>query len=386
MNLDIKKIFDRLEPTFSKGGKLGALHSTFDAFETFFFVPKTVTKSGSHIRDCVDMKRMMIVVVIALMPALLFGMFNVGYQVHGNEFSWIHNWWYGFYHVLPIILVSYIVGLAIEFTAAQMRGHEVNEGFLVTGLLIPMIVPVGTPLWMIAIATAFSVIVCKEMFGGTGMNVFNPALVARVFIFFSYTSKISGETVWYADAHSGATALGQLSDTGANAFSMMDAFWGTIPGCIGETSKLCILLGAILLLYTGVASWRTMVSVFAGGLVMGLIFNLIAPANPQTASEMYMAMPAWQHLMLGGFAFGAVFMATDPVTSAQTNAGKWITGTLIGMLAVLTRVVNAGYPEGMMLAILFMNGVAPLIDHYVVQTNVKRRQRKAKKMEALCNE
>ena len=273
-----------------------------------------------------------------------------------------------------------MVGLAIEFASAQIRGHEVNEGFLVTGMLIPLVMPVGTPLWMVALGTAFSVIVCKELFGGTGMNVFNPALVARAFVFFSYTASISGDAVWYADVdgYTGATALGQLADTGSTQFSMWDAFWGFIPGCIGETSTAAILIGAVILIYTGIASWRIMLSVFAGGLAMGLLFNALAPAEPQTAMQMYMAVPAWQHLLLGGFAFGAVFMATDPVTAAQTNTGKWIVGIMIGALAVLIRVVNPGYPEGMMLSILFMNAVAPLVDYYVVEANVRRRNKRLK--------
>ncbi len=377
----IRKLLNDLKPTFSEGGKFPWLHSTFDAFETFFFVPNTVTKRGTHIKDCNDIKRVMIIMVIALMPALLFGMWNLGYQrVGGADYSILANWWHGFLQTLPLILTSYIVGLGIEFASAQIKHEEVNEGFLVSGMLIPMIVPVGTPLWMVALATAFAVIFCKEVFGGSGMNIFNPALTARMFIFFSYTAFISGDAVWYSDnvvnAHTGATPLTQLSDTGMTDVSMLDAFIGTIPGCIGETSTLCILLGAIILLWTGVASWRIMASVFAGGLFMGLLFNVLAPANPETAAQIYMTLPAWQHLLLGGFAFGAVFMATDPVTAAQTNTGKWIVGFLIGILAVLIRVVNPGYPEGMMLAIFFMNACAPIIDHMVVEANIKRRKKR----------
>ena len=377
----IRKILNDLKPTFSEGGKFPWLHSTFDAFETFFFVPNTVTKKGTHIKDCNDIKRVMIIMVIALLPALLFGMWNIGYQrVGGADYSIWANWWHGFLQTLPVILTSYIVGLGIEFASAQIKHEEVNEGFLVSGLLIPMIVPVGTPIWMVALATAFAVIFCKEVFGGSGMNIFNPALTARMFIFFSYTASISGEAVWYSDhklnAHTGATPLTQLSNTGMTDVSMLDAFIGNIPGCIGETSTLCILLGAIILLWTGVASWRIMASVFAGGLFMGLLFNVFAPANPETATQIYMTLPAWQHLLLGGFAFGAVFMATDPVTAAQTNTGKWIVGFLIGLLAVLIRVVNPGYPEGMMLAIFFMNGCAPLVDHFVVEANIKRRKKR----------
>ena len=373
--MGLRKLVDKIKPAFEEGGKLSALHSTFDAFETFLFVPNTRTSKGSHVRDCNDIKRVMIVMVLALLPALLFGMFNVGYQRLGGEnYTILENFWYGFLQVLPIIVVSYVVGLAIEFTSAQIRKEEVNEGFLVTGLLIPMIVPVGTPLWMVGLATAFSVIICKEVFGGTGMNIFNPALVARAFIFFSYTASISGDKVWFADSvdgHTGATALANLAETGNSGFALCDSLIGTIPGCIGETSFIAIALGAALLIFTGVASWRIMLSVFAGGLAMGLVFNAVG-------SNAYMQIPAWEHLIYGGFAFGAVFMATDPVTAAQTNTGKWIYGALIGVMAVLVRVMNPGYPEGMMMAILFMNALAPLIDHFVVEANIRRRNKRIK--------
>ena len=305
----------------------------------------------------------MIIVIIALLPALLFGMYNVGYQHFAaiadpvSQAMWFKCWWYGFVRMLPMILVSYIVGLGIEFAVAQHKGEEVNEGFLVTGLLIPMIMPIDIPLWILALAVAFSVVFGKEVFGGTGMNVFNPALLARAFVFFAYTPKISGEQVW----------IRGFSKGGAYA----DWFWGFIPGSIGEVSTFCILIGAAILLYTGVASWRTMLSVFAGGLIMGWIFNLVG-------GNAYMEMPAYYHLLLGGFAFGAVFMATDPVTSSQTNAGKIITGLIIGMLTVLIRVVNPGYPEGMMLSILFVNALAPLVDYYVVQANVRNRKKRLK--------
>lgn len=394
MEKQLRKLVDKVKPTFSKGGKLGFLHSTFDAFETFLFVPNTVTKRGTHIRDANDLKRTMIIVIIALVPALLFGMYNIGYQHYAaigdpaTQGMWLNCWWYGFVRMLPMILVSYIVGLGIEFAVAQKKGEEVNEGFLVSGLLIPMIMPIDVPLWILAIAVAFAVVFGKEVFGGTGMNVFNPALLARAFVFFAYTSKISGENVWvrgatkggeFVDGFSGATPLGSISDgisTGATSLDFggatpMDWFLGFMPGSIGEVSKLAILIGAIILLYTGIASWRTMFSVFAGGLIMGWIFNLVG-ANP------YMQMPAYYHLLLGGFAFGAVFMATDPVTSSQTNVGKIITGLIIGMLAVLIRVVNPGYPEGMMLSILFVNALAPLVDYYVVQANVSRRNKRLK--------
>ena len=366
-----------IKPTFSEGGKLSFLGSTFEAFETFLFVPNTTTTKGAHIRDCNDMKRTMITVVIALLPAFLFGCYNTGHLV--GLAGWT-AFFYGLVRILPMVATSYIVGLAIEFGFAQARKHEVNEGFLVTGLLIPMVMPVSTPLWMVALGTAFAVVFGKEVFGGTGMNVFNPALVARAFVFFAFTPSMSGEQVWFSnwtmmgaqvDGVSGATALEQLSTTGAMSFSNLDAFLGFIPGSFGETSTLAILIGAVILLFTGIASWRTMLSVFAGGLVMGLVFNLIG-ATP------YMQIPAWQHLIVGGFAFGAVFMATDPVTSAQTNTGKYIYGFMVGILAVMTRVINPAYPEGMMLSILFMNALAPLIDYCVVEANIRRRNNRVK--------
>ncbi len=364
--MGLRKIVDNLKPTFSEGGKLSFLASTFDAFETFLFVPDTTTSTGAHIRDCNDMKRTMIVVVVALLPALLFGFYNTGYQVGMTGFD---AFWFGLLKVLPIIVVSYVVGLAIEFGFAQARGHEVNEGFLVTGLLIPMIMPVDIPLWMVAVATAFAVVFGKEVFGGTGMNVFNPALLARAFVFFAYTPSISGEKVWYAcDAVSGATALEHMATDGTLGFSTMEAFLGFIPGCIGETSTAAILIGAAILLFTGIASWRTMLSVFAGGLAMGCLFQLTGVVS----------YPGWWHLVVGGFAFGAVFMATDPVTSAQTDTGKYIVGLMTGALAVLIRVVNPAYPEGMMLAVLFMNALAPLVDYYVVEANIRRRNKRLK--------
>ena len=368
----LRNLVDKIKPTFTKGGKLGFLESTFDAFETFLFVPNTTTQKGAHIRDCNDMKRTMIMVVVALMPALLFGFYNTGYLhflSQGVQPEFWASLWFGFLKVLPIIVVSYVVGLGIEFAFAQARGHEVNEGFLVTGLLIPMIMPVDIPLWMVALATAFSVIFGKEVFGGTGMNVFNPALVARAFVFFAYTPFISGEKVWFADdAVSGATALEQLATSGTMSYSTADAFLGFIPGCVGETSTLAILIGAAILLFTGVASWRTMSFVFIGGLAMGYFFQALGVTT----------YPAWEHLIVGGFAFGAVFMATDPVTSAQTRTGQYIVGFLTGALAVLIRVVNPAYPEGMMLAILFMNALAPLVDYCVVESSISRRKKRVK--------
>ena len=361
--MGLRQFVDKIKPTFSEGGKLGFLHSTFEGFETFLFVPNTTTSKGAHIRDCNDIKRVMIVVVLALVPALLMGMYNIGYQA-GIE-GILPAFWFGFLKMLPMIIVSYVTGLAIEFAFAQKRKHEINEGFLVSGLLIPMVMPITVPLWIVALSTAFAVIIGKEVFGGTGMNVFNPALLARAFAFFAYTPQMSGEAVWYADAKTGATALEQLSSTGNMQWSAMDAFIGLIPGSVGETSTAAILIGAAILLFTGVASWRIMLSVFVGGLAFGYLFDAVGVTE----------FPAYYHLLVGGFAFGAVFMATDPVTSAQTETGKWIYGFMVGALAVLIRVVNPAYPEGMMLSILFMNAVAPLIDYFVVERNIARRKK-----------
>ena len=375
----LRNIVDKIKPTFSKGGKLGFLHSTFDAFETFLFVPNTTTQHGAHVRDCNDIKRTMITVVVALIPCLLFGCYNTGLQV--NLEGWM-AFLYGLVRILPMIAVSYIVGLGIEFTVAQWRGHEVNEGFLVSGLLIPLVMPVSTPLWMVGLGTAFAVIFGKEIFGGTGMNVFNPAVLARAFVFFAYTPQMSGETVWYStwkmfgatDAQTGATALEQLASNGTMEWSALDAFLGFIPGSFGETSTLAILIGAAILLYTGVASWKTMISVFVGGLAMAYTFDLcgVGALSAHEGFEPYM------HLLVGGFAFGAVFMATDPVTSAQTSTGKYIVGFMTGAIAILIREINPAYPEGMMLSILFMNALAPLIDYYVVEANIRRRQNRVK--------
>ena len=369
----LRKIVDNVKPTFVEGGKLSFLASFFDAFETFLFVPNTTTKKGAHIRDCNDLKRTMTMVILALIPAFLFGCFNTGSQVGLEGFAALI---YGLVRVLPMVAVSYIVGLGIEIVYAQIRKEEVAEGYLVTGLLIPMIMPVSTPLWMVALGVAFAVIFGKEVFGGTGMNVFNPALVARAFVFFAFTPQMSGEKVWFSDwkmmgatdATTGATALEQLATKGEMQWSALDAFLGFIPGSFGETSTLCILIGAAILLYTGVASWRTMVSVFVGGLAMGYLFQAVGLTE----------FPAYYHLLVGGFAFGAVFMATDPVTSAQTNTGKYIVGFMTGALAVLVRVVNPAYPEGMMLAILFMNALAPTVDYFVVEANIKRRNNRVK--------
>ncbi len=394
----LRKLVDKVKPQFEKGGKFEKLHSVFDGFETFLFVPNKTSKYGTHIHDAVDSKRTMIMVVLALIPALLFGMYNVGYQHYlaiGQEVGFWDMFFYGLLAVLPIIVVSYVVGLGIEFIVAQIKGHEIQEGFLVTGFLIPLIVPVDTPLWMIAVATAFAVIFAKEVFGGTGMNIFNVALVTRAFLFFAYPTFMSGDKVWIrtgetfglgagkvVDAFSGATPLGQVATaTTSNIqieniirepISFIDGFIGLIPGSVGETSTIAILLGALLLLVTRVASWKTMFSVFAGGALMAWVFNMI---GPDTAVANF---PWYNHLVFGGFAFGAVFMATDPVTSARTETGKWIYGALIGVLAIVIRVLNPGYPEGMMLAILLMNIFAPLIDYYVVDANIKRRLKRAK--------
>lgn len=378
---------DKLRPNFEKGGKLYFLHSTFDAFDTFLFVPGHTTKKGVHIRDGIDLKRTMFTVIIALMPALLFGIWNVGHQhalAYGMESSLMDNFMFGLLQVLPIVIVSYGTGLAIEFLFAQLRGHQVNEGFLVSGMLIPLCLPPDIPLWMVALGTAFAVIVGKEVFGGTGMNILNPALTARVFLYFAYPGAMSGDEVWavanfkdqLADGFTGATSLAQIynaSNAGETAFtastlsySAWDLFMGWIPGSIGETSTLMILIGALILIATGIGSWKIMVSVFAGGWVMGSLLNLIG-------GNAYFDMPAYYHLIIGGFAFGAIYMATDPVSAAQTDRGKWVYGFLIGVLTVLIRVFNPAYPEGIMLAILLMNVFAPLIDYYIIQGNIKRR-------------
>ena len=385
--MGLRQIVDKIKPNFEKGGKFQAFRSVFGGFETFLFVPNHTSKSGSNIHDCFDSKRMMIMVCLALVPALLFGMYNVGYQhflAAGmlEVATFMQVFGYGFLAVLPKIIVSYLVGLGIEFTVAQWKGEEIHEGFLVSGLIIPMIVPVGTPLWIIALATAFAVIFAKEIYGGTGMNIFNVALVTRAFIFFAYPSVISGDAVWVAtdsisglgadiDGYTAATALGQAAVAEAPAWDM-NMVWGLIPGSIGETSVVAIALGALILLGSGIASWKTMLSVFVGGGLMAWVFNQIG--NPENAVAM---MPWYQHLALGGFCFGAVFMATDPVTSCRTECGKYIYGFLIGVVAILIRVLNPGYPEGMMLAILLMNLFAPLIDYYVYQSNISKRAKRA---------
>ena len=377
--MSLKKYIDSIKPNFEKDGRLHAFRSIFDGFETFLFVPNTTARSGANIHDAIDSKRIMSMVVIALMPAMLFGMYNVGYQNYAaaGQLASAGFWsifFYGYLAVLPKILVSYIVGLGIEFAWAQWKGEEIQEGYLVSGIIIPLISPIGCPLWMLALACAFSVIFCKEIFGGTGMNLFNPAIAARMFLFFAYPSKMTGDQVWVAqdsifglgntlpDGFTAATPLGQVAQGVTPDMSVLDMAIGLYPGSIGETSVIAIALGACFLLVTGIASWRTMLSVFCGGALMSFIFQ--GGMSPLTSA---------QHLVLGGFAFGAVFMATDPVTSCRTATGQYIYGFIIGAMAVIIRVMNAGYPEGMMLAIFFGNMIAPTIDHFVVEHNINKR-------------
>ena len=379
----LRKYLNNVKPNFEEGGKLHALKSVFDGFETFLFVPNTTAKSGAHIHDAIDSKRIMSMVVIALMPAMLFGMYNVGYQNYlaaGTlaSASFLEVFCYGFLAVLPKILVSYIVGLGIEFIWAQWKGEEIQEGYLVSGIIIPLILPIGCPLWMLAVACAFAVIFAKEIFGGTGMNIFNVAIAARMFLFFSYPSKMTGDTIWVAqnsifglgntlpDGYTAATPLGEIGQGTDVTASLSDMVLGFIPGSIGETSVIAIAIGAVILLWMGIASWKTMLSVFVGGGLMACLFEQLG----MTPIHWY------EHIVLGGFCFGAVFMATDPVTSARTETGKYIYGFLIGALAVIIRVMNPGYPEGMMLAIFFGNMVAPLIDHCIVARNISKRMKR----------
>jgi len=383
----LRNYLDKIKPNFEEGGKFHAFRSVFDGFETFLFVPNTTAKCGANIHDAIDSKRIMSMVVIALMPALLFGMYNVGYQNYhaaGVAGSFWEMFGYGFFAVLPKIIVSYVVGLGIEFIVAQWKHEEIQEGYLVTGMLVPLIIPIDCPLWILAIACAFAVIFAKEIYGGTGMNIFNVALVIRAFLFFSYPSVMSGDACWVAkesifglgnnlpDAFTAATPLGQVATNASVNTSLFDQFVGLIPGSIGETSVIAIALGAIILLWTGIASWRTMISVFVGGIVMGLIFNVFGSADNSAAM-----MPWYQHIVLGGFCFGAVFMATDPVTSPRTVKGQYIYGLLIGAMTIIIRVLNPGYPEGMMLSILLMNVFASLIDYFVIQSNINRRTKRA---------
>ena len=377
----IRKNLDKIKKPFEKGGKLEKFYPAFDAFETFLFVPNHTTKSGAHIRDAVDLKRTMVTVIIALIPALIYGIYNTGYQYFiqsGLDFTFLDAFLHGSYKILPMIAVSYAVGLAIEFGFAVYRGHQVNEGYLVTGLLIPMIMPVDMPLWMLAISVIFAVLIGKEAFGGTGMNILNPALTARAFAFFAYPTYMSGDKVWVSEASnidgiSGETILGSLAGGQNIDYSSVQMFWGSIPGSIAETSTLFVLIGAVMLLYTGVASWRIMLGSLVGATLVGFLFNLWG-ANELMSFEWY------NHLIVGGFAFGIVFMATDPVSAAQTQRGKWIYGLLIGALCILIRVFNPAYPEGVMLAILLMNVFAPTIDHYVIQSNINKRRKRWEKI------
>ena len=383
--MKLRKFIDEIKPNFEPGGKFSALHSLFDGFETFLYVPNTTRKTGVSIHDAIDSKRIMSMVVIALIPALLFGMYNVGYQNYlaAGTLATAPFWevfLYGALLVLPKIIVSYVVGLGIEFAWAQWKHEEIQEGYLVSGIIIPMVLPIGCPLWVLVLAVAFAVIFGKEIFGGTGMNIFNVALLARAFLFFSYPTKMSGDTVWVAtekfcglgndlpNAFTCATPLGQMAQNMAPSASLMDSFLGFIPGSIGETSVVAIAIGAVILLWAGIASWKIMLSVFLSGGIMAFIFQSLG----STPVEWY------EHLVIGGFCFGAVFMATDPVTSARTETGKWIYGIIIGALAVIIRVMNPGFPEGMMLAILFGNMMAPTIDYFVVQGNINKRLRRAK--------
>lgn len=389
----LKSQLDKLKPKFEKGGKYEKLHSVFDGFYTFLYTPNETSHQGVHIHDANDSKRTMITVVLALLPCVLFGMWNIGYQhslatgsVDNNVFS---LFFYGLMAALPNIITAYVVGLGIEFIVAQIRGHEIQEGFLVSGILIPMICPIDTPSWMLAIAVAFSVIFAKEVFGGTGHNFLNVALVTRAFLFFAYPTKMSGDKVFVSlggmqpvDGFTGATPLGQLGSGTADTvmtnvlgdpITVSDMFWGFIPGSWGETSTFCILIGAVILLATGMASWRIMLSALLGGLLMGLVaHNWASPLYPVTM------LTPWEQIFLGGFAFAIVFMATDPVTACRTNIGKYIYGFLIGAVAILIRCYNTGYPEGAMLAVLLMNCFAPLIDYCVVNANINRRLRRAK--------
>lgn len=380
---NLKDLLDRIRPAFEGEGRLKCFRSVFEGFESFLFVPSATSKSGVSVHDAIDSKRIMSFVVIALMPALLFGMYNVGFQNYkaaGAEGTLMEMFLYGFLAVLPKIIVSYAVGLGIEFAVAQWKREEIQEGYLVTGILIPMILPVNCPLWIIAVAVAFAVVFAKEVFGGTGMNIFNVALAARAFLFFSYPSKMSGDEVWVAresilglgnnlpDAYSAATPLAEAGAGNVPAASLSDSIIGLIPGSIGETSVIAIAAGAAILLATGIASWKTMASVFAGGILTAALFH----SAGMTPIRWY------EHMALGGFCFGAVFMATDPVTSARTEKGKYIYGFLIGVIAISVRVLNPGYPEGMMLAILMMNIFAPAIDYCFVQSNVRRRARRLK--------
>jgi Na+-transporting NADH:ubiquinone oxidoreductase subunit B len=373
----LRKKLDQIKRPFQKGEKFEKFAPAINAFDTFLFVPNHTTKTGSHIRDAVDLKRTMVTVIIALLPALIYGIYNTGYQHFnqlGGDFSFIDAFIHGAWKIVPMIVVSYVVGLSIEFAFAVYRGHDVNEGYLVTGLLIPMIMPVDIPLWMVAVSVAFAVLIAKEAFGGTGMNILNPALTARAFAFFAYPTYMSGNKVWVSEASSmdgvsGETILGTLAADGNVNYSMFEMFQGSIPGSIAETSTLCIVVGAIILISTGIGSWRIMLGSVLGASFMGLLFNL-------WGANALMSFSWMNHLVVGGFAFGVVFMATDPVSAAQTEKGKWIYGVLVGIFCIMIRVFNPAYPEGVMLAILLMNVFAPTIDHYVIQGNINKRKKR----------
>jgi len=375
----IKNIFDKIDPHFQKGGKLEKMHPVYDAFRTMAFVPAHTTSNGTHIKDAIDLKRTMAFVVLAMVPCIIFGMWNIGdqyYQAINSQSTFLENLIFGFWRFLPLLIVSYGVGLTVEFAFAISRGHSVNEGYLVSGMLIPLIMPVDVPLWMLAVSVVFAVIIGKEVFGGTGMNILNPALTARAFLFFAYPSYMSGDKVWVhgasVDGYSGETILGALATNTSNwgdsslLWNTYDAFYGFIPGSVGETSFVAILIGACILIFSGIGSWRIIFSTFLGGYLTALLFNF-------WGINALMSTPAHIHLIIGGFAFGAVFMATDPVTATQTNKGKIIYGLLVGFFAIVIRIFNPAYPEGMMLAILLMNVFAPLIDHYIIESNIKKR-------------
>ena len=373
----LRKKLDEIKRPFQKGEKFEKFAPAVNAFDTFLFVPNHTTKTGSHIRDAVDLKRTMVTVIIALLPALIYGIYNTGYQHFsqlGGDFSFLDAFIHGAWKIVPMIVVSYVVGLSIEFAFAVYRGHEVNEGYLVTGLLIPMIMPVDIPLWMVAISVAFAVLIAKEAFGGTGMNILNPALTARAFAFFAYPTYMSGNKVWVSEASnmdgvSGETILGTLAADGNVNYSMFEMFQGSIPGSIAETSTLWIIVGAVILIATGIGSWRIMLGSVLGAAFMGFLFNL-------WGANALMSFSWMNHLVVGGFAFGVVFMATDPVSAAQTAKGKWIYGVLVGIFCIMIRVFNPAYPEGVMLAILLMNVFAPTIDHYVIQGNINKRKKR----------
>ena len=388
-----QNLLSSVKPHFEEGGKLEKLYPVYDGFATFLFVPGHTAHSGAHVRDGIDLKRTMVTVIIAMIPCLLFGMWNAGnlhYAALGlaESMSFMDKFLCGAMKIVPMVVVSYGVGLGVEFIFCIIKKHQIQEGYLVSGMLIPLIMPIDIPLWMVAISVIFAVVIGKEVFGGTGMNILNPALTARAFAFFAYPTYMSGDKVWInttteagqsvVDGYSGATVLGSYATGGEVQYSVLDMFLGFIPGSIGETSTLAILIGAAILLYTGIGSWRIMLSGLLGAVAMGLIFNTFAEYAISPEQQSFMAVPFWQQLIMGGFAFGLVFMATDPVSAAQTDKGKWIYGFLVGFFAIMIRVFNPAYPEGIMLAILFMNVMAPLIDHYVVQANINKRKKRLK--------